>query len=364
MHTIAAPDSQPSQSAIKGGEDVNVIDQGETLNLFVANLSCDVTDAMLEAAFSPYGSILSAKVMLDIHTGVSRGFGFVLFRNKDDGNRAMAGVHGSTIGAKQVFVSVAKTTGKGGMQLTPKLYVRNVPKCLSIETLRSFFSQFGNIVRITFREDGTQAAVPQSQRSYLETTTVVFLEYATVAEAQAAVRGTHNTRPWTDLYMEVPLLAKPAETSQLRNERRQRQQQPTRQEPSGPAQPYVHLVAQADRQPIALSPIAISQSNGLPIFAMPVQMAAVPQAHSNSQGHVSPQPLQVGQSLHLGVHGQHHQTQQQQPQQQQQYQGVPLVQHEHAMLAGTQPFHGEGPFTMGQQQPYYAASNHAAGYQH
>jgi len=195
-----------------------------SLNLFVANLSSDVTDDVLLTAFHPFGRILSCKVMLDIHTGASRGFGFVLFENHDCGARAMSALHGTVIGSRQVFISVAKTSGRSGIQQTPKLYVRNVPKALSLDTLREHFCTYGNVTKISLREDATQTSAPFAQRSYLATTQVVFLEYETPEQADEAVRRSHNSRQWPHLQMEVPLLAKPAETSEMRNERRMRQQ--------------------------------------------------------------------------------------------------------------------------------------------
>lgn len=196
---------------------------GNNTNLFVAALSNDVTDEMLFAAFSPFGKILTCKVMLDIHTGVSRGFGFVLFENAEDAARALTSRQGSQLGQKRIHVSVANTNGFSGLQQTPKMYVRNVPKALSLEFLRTFFLQFGDIVRINFRDDQTQINAPPEHRAYLATTTIIFLEYKTSEQAEAAVKATHNSRPWPELNMVVPLLSKPAETSQMRNERRARQ---------------------------------------------------------------------------------------------------------------------------------------------
>lgn len=198
---------------------------GENLNLFVANVASEVTDEMMEKAFSDFGEIMSCKVMLDIHTGISRGFGFVLFRNADEGARAMKALHGAKLGSKHIYISVAQTTGHSGLQQTPKMYVRNVPKMQSMEALRVHFAQHGEIVRLNFKDDHTLSKCPAEARQYVSQTTVVFLEYRTAEQANAAVRATHNTKPWPN--MAVPLLAKPAETTQMRNERRQRQQHKT-----------------------------------------------------------------------------------------------------------------------------------------
>ncbi|KAK7251619.1 hypothetical protein RIF29_34965 [Crotalaria pallida] len=51
-------------------------------NIFVGDLSPEVTDATLFACFSVYPSCSDARVMWDQKTGRSRGFGFVSFRNQ------------------------------------------------------------------------------------------------------------------------------------------------------------------------------------------------------------------------------------------------------------------------------------------
>jgi RNA recognition motif-containing protein len=52
------------------------------MNLFVGNLNPETTVSKLEALFSEYGPIVSAKIITDKETGVSRGFGFVELTDK------------------------------------------------------------------------------------------------------------------------------------------------------------------------------------------------------------------------------------------------------------------------------------------
>ncbi|KAF9685326.1 hypothetical protein SADUNF_Sadunf03G0042900 [Salix dunnii] len=58
-------------------------------NIFVGDLSPEVTDATLYACFSVYPSCSDARVMWDQKTGRSRGFGFVSFRNQQDAQSAI-----------------------------------------------------------------------------------------------------------------------------------------------------------------------------------------------------------------------------------------------------------------------------------
>merc|ERR1711972_737709 len=58
-------------------------DKFQGVNLYVKNLDDTVTDEMLAQAFSPYGSITSAKVMED-EKNTSKGFGFVCFSSPEE----------------------------------------------------------------------------------------------------------------------------------------------------------------------------------------------------------------------------------------------------------------------------------------
>ncbi|KAI6671716.1 hypothetical protein NL676_006601 [Syzygium grande] len=70
-------------------------------NIFVGDLSAEVTDAMLFACFSVYPSCSDARVMWDQKTGRSRGFGFVSFRNQQDAQSAINDLTGKWLGNKQ-----------------------------------------------------------------------------------------------------------------------------------------------------------------------------------------------------------------------------------------------------------------------
>ncbi|XP_077222770.1 oligouridylate-binding protein 1-like [Tasmannia lanceolata] len=71
-------------------------------NIFVGDLSPEVTDATLYACFSVYPSCSDARVMWDHKTGRSRGFGFVSFRNQQDAQSAINDVTGKWLGNRQI----------------------------------------------------------------------------------------------------------------------------------------------------------------------------------------------------------------------------------------------------------------------
>jgi RNA recognition motif-containing protein len=85
------------------------------MNIYVGNLSSDVTGDDLRQAFEAFGQVESASVITDKFSGESRGFGFVEMPSKDEATAALAGMNGKDIKGKAVSVNEAKPkTDRGG----------------------------------------------------------------------------------------------------------------------------------------------------------------------------------------------------------------------------------------------------------
>lgn len=79
------------------------------IKLFVSSLPYSVDDAALAQIFNGYGTVLSAKVILDRDNGNrSKGFGFVEIEEDEEGKRAIAELHDSEVGGRQIIVNEAK----------------------------------------------------------------------------------------------------------------------------------------------------------------------------------------------------------------------------------------------------------------
>ena len=78
------------------------------MNIYIGNLSYEVADADLQRAFSVYGSVTSAKVIMDMDSGQSKGFGFVEMGTKEEGEKAIAGLNGTEIRGRAVTVNEAR----------------------------------------------------------------------------------------------------------------------------------------------------------------------------------------------------------------------------------------------------------------
>jgi len=82
--------------------------------LFVGGLSWDTNDAGLHDAFSQYGSVSEAKVILDRDTGRSRGFGFVTMDDNSAADTAMQEMDGASLDGRNIRVNEAQDRQRGG----------------------------------------------------------------------------------------------------------------------------------------------------------------------------------------------------------------------------------------------------------
>jgi RNA recognition motif-containing protein len=78
------------------------------MNIFVGNLSYQAADEDLREAFSQYGQVTTANVIIDKFTGKSRGFGFVEMPNHDEATAAIAALNNAMIKGRAAKVNEAR----------------------------------------------------------------------------------------------------------------------------------------------------------------------------------------------------------------------------------------------------------------
>ncbi|HRO52338.1 MAG TPA: RNA-binding protein [Alicycliphilus sp.] len=76
--------------------------------LYVGNLPYSVRDQDLEQAFGQFGTVTSAKVMMERDTGRSKGFGFVEMGSDAEAQAAINGMHGQPLGGRAIVVNEAR----------------------------------------------------------------------------------------------------------------------------------------------------------------------------------------------------------------------------------------------------------------
>ena len=81
-------------------------------HIFVGDLSNEVNDEVLLQAFSAFGSVSEARVMWDMKTGRSRGYGFVAFRERADADKALSSMDGEWLGSRAIRCNWANQKGQ------------------------------------------------------------------------------------------------------------------------------------------------------------------------------------------------------------------------------------------------------------
>jgi RNA recognition motif-containing protein len=85
------------------------------MNIYVGNLSYEVTEEDLKEAFEVFGEVETVKVIKDNYTGRSKGFGFVEMPSKAEGQSAIEGLNGKELKGRTLNVNEARprTEGRG-----------------------------------------------------------------------------------------------------------------------------------------------------------------------------------------------------------------------------------------------------------
>ncbi|RKP24997.1 hypothetical protein SYNPS1DRAFT_16304, partial [Syncephalis pseudoplumigaleata] len=160
-------------------------DTSSHFQIFIGDLSAEVTDQILAKSFGPFGSLSEARVMWDPTTGKSRGYGFVSFRLKPDAEKAINAMNGQWLGSRTIRCNWANQKPNTCRPFTviiillllpaacpvhhpqqaydevvmqapahnSTVYVGNLPFFTTREHLISHFQPFGNIQEIRMQAE-------------------------------------------------------------------------------------------------------------------------------------------------------------------------------------------------------------------
>jgi RNA recognition motif-containing protein len=78
------------------------------MTVFVSNLMSSFSEEDLKKTFSPYGEVISCKIITDVYSGDSKGCGFVEMSNGNEGMEAIAQLDGKLVNGRPIAVSIAK----------------------------------------------------------------------------------------------------------------------------------------------------------------------------------------------------------------------------------------------------------------
>ena len=86
----------------------NLIQKEIRLNIYIGNLSNEVTEEDLRLAFEAFGQVESVNILKDKYSGQPKGFGFVEMASKTEGQSAIDGLNGKELKGRELNVNEAR----------------------------------------------------------------------------------------------------------------------------------------------------------------------------------------------------------------------------------------------------------------
>lgn len=78
------------------------------MNIYVGNLPYSISEDDLINAFGKFGTVTSAKIIMDKETGRSKGFAFVEMENSSEGNQAIKSLNETDLNGRNIKVNEAR----------------------------------------------------------------------------------------------------------------------------------------------------------------------------------------------------------------------------------------------------------------
>lgn len=160
-NSLMAPDSTQTQREILRSAPSE--QKSYLYSVFVGDLDMEIDDTILAQTFCAFPSFYDARVIRDLRTGQSRGYGFVRFRSERDAMEAIASMSGQWVGSRIIRVNWAirpaepyPTEQRGSVDSIHKgndyvsdsktLYVGNLPFHVNLPHIMNIFASFGNVI--------------------------------------------------------------------------------------------------------------------------------------------------------------------------------------------------------------------------
>jgi RNA recognition motif-containing protein len=77
------------------------------MNIYIGNISYGMTPEEIKAVFTPYGNVLSVKIIADKQTGRSKGYAFVEMENDEEAQKAIKALNETEVKGRNVKVNSA-----------------------------------------------------------------------------------------------------------------------------------------------------------------------------------------------------------------------------------------------------------------
>ena len=96
----------------RGGRPAATASSGDCIEIYVGNLSYDMTEAQLRKEFEKYGAVKSARIIQNRFNHKSKGFGFVEMPNRPEAEAAVKGLHDKDLLGRKLRVNEAKNKSR------------------------------------------------------------------------------------------------------------------------------------------------------------------------------------------------------------------------------------------------------------
>ncbi|XP_067937316.1 cytotoxic granule associated RNA binding protein TIA1-like isoform X2 [Watersipora subatra] len=164
VNWATSPNSKNSQEMARGR-----VDTSDHFHIFCGDLSSDIETKQLREAFHAFGEISDCKVICDLASGKSKGYGFISFINKEDAQRAINEMNGAWLGSRAIRTNWATRKPPApverGRQRQPQklnyndvfaqasatnttVYIGGIQEGLQDDLLSPHFEQYGPIAEI------------------------------------------------------------------------------------------------------------------------------------------------------------------------------------------------------------------------
>ncbi|XVF79585.1 hypothetical protein PTKIN_Ptkin15bG0001000 [Pterospermum kingtungense] len=162
--------------------------------LYIGNIPRTVNNDELSKIVEEHGAVEKAEVMYDKYSGRSRRFAFVTMKTVEDANAAIEKLDGTEIGGRKIKVNIAeKPLQQVDLSLLQadetqfidspyKVYVGNLAKTVTTNTLKNFFSEKGKVV------SAKASRVPGTSKSG----GFGFVTFSSEEEVEAAISSFNN----------------------------------------------------------------------------------------------------------------------------------------------------------------------------
>ncbi|PON35667.1 Splicing factor-like protein [Parasponia andersonii] len=195
-HLIFAPTPRNSRRLSTVAEDTSVDTSSESARrLYIGNIPRTLTNDELTKIVQEHGAVEKAEVMYDKYSGRSRRFGFATMKTVEDANAAIEKLNGTEIEGREIKVNITeKPPSRVDLSLLEveesqfvdsphKVYVGNLAKTVTTETLKNFFSEKGNVL------SSKVSRVPGTSRS----TGYGFVSFSSEEDVEAAISSFNNS---------------------------------------------------------------------------------------------------------------------------------------------------------------------------